>query len=269
MSTGGFGGSSGATAYGQGTSRVSTINSGLFSGRTVGGGTRNNVYGSRSYGSGYPGVSGFLVGGRGFPFYFWPVAWGGAAGVGTGAYLHNREYGEPNNSSRPGGPISEIAFASPSTNSTFRILADNSTATSLLDSIYSACNGKFKDGFPTTSNTSAPSPFNDTASNATSPGNAVQYYRASSVVLTLDGYNDTAALGENVTNAADPIYHVPLPNTTDTTLPNCLNDTIGAAVPLANGAEAPLADGAHALRIAGLGTMSLLWVISHLLSSLV
>jgi len=88
----------------------------------------------------------------------------------------------------------------------------------------------------------------------------VQYYRASSVVLTLDGYNDTAALGENVTNAADPIYHVPLPNTTDTTLLNCLNETIGAAV--------PLADGAYALKVASLGTVGLVWVICHLLGSL-
>lgn len=46
---------------------------------------------NRSYGSGYPGTSGFQLGGRGFPFYFWPMAWGGAAGLGTGAYLHNRE----------------------------------------------------------------------------------------------------------------------------------------------------------------------------------
>lgn len=31
------------------------------------------------------------VAGRGFPFYFWPIAWGGAAGIGTAAYLHSDE----------------------------------------------------------------------------------------------------------------------------------------------------------------------------------
>jgi hypothetical protein len=46
---------------------------------------------SRQYGSGYPGVAGRGVAGRGFPFVFWPLAWGGVAGVSTAAYLHNTE----------------------------------------------------------------------------------------------------------------------------------------------------------------------------------
>lgn len=50
----------------------------------------------RSYGSGYPGVSSSRgVGGFGFPFYFWPVVWGGAAGAGGGAYLHTSEVRHP------------------------------------------------------------------------------------------------------------------------------------------------------------------------------
>lgn len=43
------------------------------------------------YGSGYPGVAGRGVANRGFPFYFWPVVWGGGAGVGTAAYLHDED----------------------------------------------------------------------------------------------------------------------------------------------------------------------------------
>ena len=46
---------------------------------------------SRAYGSGYPGISGRGVGSRPFPFYFWPVVWGGAAGSANAAYLHNSE----------------------------------------------------------------------------------------------------------------------------------------------------------------------------------
>jgi hypothetical protein len=44
----------------------------------------------RTYGSGYPGVAGRGVAGLPFPFFFWPLAWGGAA-VGTAAYLHDDE----------------------------------------------------------------------------------------------------------------------------------------------------------------------------------
>ena len=45
----------------------------------------------RTYGSGYPGLGGRGVTGRGFPFYFWPIAWGGLAGLGAAAYLHSTE----------------------------------------------------------------------------------------------------------------------------------------------------------------------------------
>ncbi len=42
----------------------------------------------RTYGSGYPGYYGRGVGGLGFPFYFWPLAFGT---VGGAAYLYNDE----------------------------------------------------------------------------------------------------------------------------------------------------------------------------------
>lgn len=47
----------------------------------------------RTYGSGYPnrGRNNRGTGGLGFPFYFWPITWGGAAGAGGGSYLHNNE----------------------------------------------------------------------------------------------------------------------------------------------------------------------------------
>ena len=56
----------------------------------------------------------------------------------------------------------------------------------------------------------------------------MQYYRASSVVLTLDGYNNTAAL--NDTGPVGP--PAPLPSTIDVNLLKCINATIGASVPL-------------------------------------
>ena len=42
---------------------------------------------SRTFGSGYPGVVGRGVAGRGFPFYFWPLVWGGIAGGLVADYL--------------------------------------------------------------------------------------------------------------------------------------------------------------------------------------
>lgn len=67
----------------------------MFPGRSAGGGMRSQIYGTRwvqirqfalscdyadglilrTYGSGYPGITGRGVTGRGFPFWFWPVVW--------------------------------------------------------------------------------------------------------------------------------------------------------------------------------------------------
>ncbi|KAI0365780.1 hypothetical protein BV20DRAFT_972680 [Pilatotrama ljubarskyi] len=247
-------GRSNAVSYGSGTTKVVTIPAGQpFAGRSSGGATRGQVFGSQTYGSGYPGASGLGVAGRGFPFVFWPVIWGGGLGYGA-AYLHaNHEYGEPNNSSRPGGPMTQAAFSSNSTNTTFHVVADNSTVTALIASIKANCT-------VASNSSSTPLAFNGNASDP-KPEQAVQYYRASSVVLTLDGYNDTTSL-TNDTNAP----HVPLPTNIDTTLLNCLNSTIGQAVPLfeddsENSAVSSLAMPGTSL----IGLAYLLWCLAHFL----
>ncbi|OBZ65512.1 hypothetical protein A0H81_14465 [Grifola frondosa] len=218
-----------ATSYGSGGGKVTTIPSGqLFAGRQSGGATRNQVYGNGMYGSGYPGVTGLGVLGRSFPFVFWPIVWGGGLGYGA-AYLHDSEassYGDPSNTSRPGGPMMQATFASNSSNTTFHLLADNTTVVSLISSVSANCS------LGAASSTS-PAAYNSSDPAEPQPEEAVQYYRASSVVLTLDGYNDTSALS-NDTNAAP----VPLPTNIDTTLLNCLNDTIGESVPLFGAADA-------------------------------
>jgi len=124
-------------------------------------------------------------------------------------------------------------FASNSTNSTFYVLSDNSTVASLITSISANCT-------IASNSSTAPSPYNGTASQP-SLEQAVQYYRASSVVLTLNGYNDTSALSNNTD--ATP---VPLPTWVDTSLLNCLNYTIGEAVPLISGASSNSISGASA-----------------------
>lgn len=70
------------------------------------------------------------------------------------------------------------------------------------------------------------------------PEQAIQYYRASTLVLTLDGYNDTSIFNTSTNtssgssdsnNTATPL---PTLGTTDQLFIQCLNDTIGEAVPL-------------------------------------
>lgn len=215
-------------------------------------------------------MSGRGVANRGFPFYFWPVAWGGAAGVGTGAYMHNHEYGRPNNSSRPGGPLYTTSFSSNSSatnRSTFHLLADNTTVTNLADTIDERCAS-----FLNSTNSSTPIAFNENATNAPKPESAIQYYRASSVVLTLDGYNNSAVFSED-----EKAQDTPLPTNLDTGLLDCLNKTIGENVPLVEASgSAPsggssstggsINNGAVGLGAHGGSTLALVLVLGHLLS---
>ncbi|KAJ7644159.1 hypothetical protein FB45DRAFT_289713 [Roridomyces roridus] len=212
-----------ATSYGNGGGKIITIPSGqLFQGRMEGGGTRAEVFGTRTFGSGYPGLTGRGVATRPFPFFFWPLSFGVGAGA-TGAYLHsNDEYGHADNTSRPGGPMMTAAFQSNS--STFRILSDNSTVVSLISDIMANCSTSL------ISQTSSASPYNDTSDSPPQPEQVVQYYRASSIALSLDGYNNTAIF------EAEGTPDVALPSGLDTTLLACLNDTIGAAAPMIDGA---------------------------------
>ncbi|KAH7929943.1 hypothetical protein BV22DRAFT_1001727 [Leucogyrophana mollusca] len=246
-------GKSTATAYGSGGGKPITIPSGqYFSGRSAGGATRDEVYGSKQYGSGYPGVTGRGVAGRGFPFWFWPVIWGSTVGS-SGAYLIDHEvipfslriYGDSFNSSRLGGPMAEATFISGSTNTTFHLLSDNSTVSSLISSVDANCSSSLSSSSSTT-----PQPFNATAPGVPQPEQAIQYYRSSSVVLTLDGYNNSATLSSD-DNAPDS----PLPSGIDTTLLACLNSTIGQAAPLVDGA------GMRWGTPSGPGLVGLVWVI--------
>ncbi|KAF5358619.1 hypothetical protein D9758_007678 [Tetrapyrgos nigripes] len=232
------GGSSGRTMtpYSSGGGSAIPIPSGsMFSGRYQGGATRFQVYGTRQYGSGYPGYSGRGVSGRGFPYYFWPLTWGSASGYNAASYYHDAdtEYGLPSNTSRPGGALRYATFTSNSQNTTFHVVADNTSLTELLTDIYSHCGSSINNA----SSTASPillQLFNDsdsslsTDSDAPSAQSVIQYYRASSVALTLDGYNNTAAWA----NATDGTSDTPIPMNIDVTLKDCLNQTIGEAVPL-------------------------------------
>ena len=137
--------------------------------------------------------------------------------------------------------MTQANFISNSTNTTFHLLADNSTVTSLISSIDANCSSSLS---------SSSSPYNDSNPASPQPESAIQYYRASSVVLTLDGYNNTA------TDSSSPdTTDTPLPTNIDTTLLNCLNSTIGQAVPLIDGALS------ISLSRPGMGVLGLFWVV--------
>ncbi|RDX43609.1 hypothetical protein OH76DRAFT_1487753 [Lentinus brumalis] len=222
-------GKASAIATGNGVSAVSTISEGQpFAGRKYGGGTRDDVYGSSSYGSGYPGVKGLGTAGRDFPFGFWPVAWGASAGAASAAYLHTDEYGEPSNTTRPGGPEMRAVYTSgdKTYNNTLHIISDNATVQWLMHFIEKEpLPGYDDEGCWSMFNLSShgPFPFNGNGTDPR-PEQAIQYYRASTVVLTLEGYNNTAALTGDPNATA-----VPLPSV-DMKMLNCVNETIGRRV---------------------------------------
>ena len=98
-----------------------------------------------------------------------------------------------------------------------------------------------------------PTAYND-SSTFPKPEQAIQYYRASSIVLTLDGHNNTADL----TNATS---YVPLPSNIDRTLLDCVNITIGTTAPLVN----PLSSAGAVQAVPTTGLLSLAWIIWMLL----
>jgi hypothetical protein len=138
--------------------------------------------------------------------------------------------------------LTQAAFQSNTTGTIYRLVSDNSTVASLITSINNNCTS-----FDLGSTSSAPAPYTGATSDP-QPEQAVQYYRASSVTLTLDGYNNTAALSNDSSAPATP-----LPSGIDTVLLGCLNDTIGLGVPLVGGAGA--------LGVPSLSAIALLWML--------
>ena len=141
----------------------------------------------------------------------------------------------------------QAAFISPSSNATFHIVADNSTVASLIGSIRSSCSGKFSN-----SSSTSPSLYGGSTSDPR-PEGAIQYYRASSVVLTLYGYNNSAALSDNANATVTP-----LPTDIDMALLSCLNATIGDGVPLV---DAAMAGSSASVLASKVGTLGLAWIV--------
>ena len=134
------------------------------------------------------------------------------------------QYGNASNSSRPGRILMIVPFTCSSGNTTLRIVPDNSTATALAFIIGNNCSSLTIEGIAPVASSSNSSDNNPSPL----PEQTIQYYRASSIVLTLDGYNDTDA------SQADPASHVPIPSWVNQTMLKCVNETIDAGAPLIN-----------------------------------
>lgn len=103
-------------------------------------------------------------------------------------------------------------------------------------------------------------PYSSTNTSQPRPENVVQYYRASSLALTLNGYNNTAQLPSHMpsnNNTAPPsIPDTPLPaNHTDLNFLACINSTIEESLPIMNSATA-----ASVLQCQLGGLVGLFWI---------
>ncbi|KAJ3510941.1 hypothetical protein NLJ89_g4384 [Agrocybe chaxingu] len=198
------------------------------------------------YGSGFydsndtPGVFG-----RNFTFVFWPIAWP----VAFVPFLLAPELGPASNANRPGGVLMSLQIPSSKGSDMFRVVSDEFTVDSLSDSVQDNC----KDLIGTLS--SAVNISDTVPQSFPQAEQVLYYYRASSVALTWDSLNDTAAMLQNYTVASAP---GPSVDTDAYKLVECLNRTIVDTVPLFDSAfmkyQAP-----------GGMTLALILLIMHLL----
>lgn len=126
-------------------------------------------------------------------------------------------------------------------------MADNDTVVSLISDISQNCSTKFSTNPAPTS-----TPL-DIYVTSPRPEQVVQYYRASSIALTLDGYNNSA------TYSAEGTPDSPLPSGVDMVLLDCLNGTIGLAAPLVDGGMALWTPSYFSL----IGLVWALWALIH------
>ncbi|PPQ74898.1 hypothetical protein CVT24_003051 [Panaeolus cyanescens] len=254
-----------AVPFGDGTKRAWKgyfAKSHPFEGRECGGGSRGVVYGNTVYGSGYPGETERGVEGRGFPFFFYPLTFPAATGP---AYLYREaEYGTADDPSRPGGPLFQFSvYPQVTYQSTppykFHIVADNTTAQFLNVAISYSCTQY--NASPGGITITTPVPYMKNSSNSSdylpSPEDVVQFYRASSVALFLEGYNNTELVFNPTSTSLALAPQVLAPNISRNFV-DCVNHTIGMSVPLVGGAL--VARGAPNGVYAGAMLAVLIWV---------
>lgn len=135
-----------------------------------------------------------------------------------------------NETQRPGGNlVSAIVHPSWNTSVTYRLLGDNNSVTAVFDALVANCS--------VVNSSSAITAYTPSPMTWPLPEQIIQYYRASTFALSLDGYNNTASLPANMPANNDtapwPLSQdSPLPAGLNNTFLVCVNTTIGASVPL-------------------------------------
>jgi hypothetical protein len=253
--------------FGSGGGNRFTIPSGnAFSGRQMGGGTRDEVSGTPRYASGYP----YYVNdpqtrgvyGNPFPFGYWPIYWHG--------YGYSDEYGQNTSvaAQRPGGNLSMVNLAPGpgfsnytslgtlgNNTNTYWMVGDYQTVQAVLSLIVD----------PQGSHPYACGVKNTTilAFNSSDPAlpfhvqNVMQWYRSSSFALAYTGYNNTYATAPlNETTTLDKSTPFPADQVNPSLL-LCVNTTVSASIAILDGDPKQLTAG----QIAGIVVGSLVGAI--------
>ncbi|KAG8695633.1 hypothetical protein FRC11_001341 [Ceratobasidium sp. 423] len=204
-----------------------------FAGRHAGGATRDDVYGESFYGSGYPygSYGSTWVGGRPFPFFYWPIY------IGPYEYYGASEYGPANSTDRPGGPMHTASIFTVdsryNTSDIYRLLGDRDSVNVVLSTLHDECSvtgGTILGYGPSAYNSSRALPHVESI---------IQFYRASSFALSLDGYINSAAvvtpvaLSNNTGQLESALLPpTPLPSDIAREFLDCINRTVGKSLPL-------------------------------------
>lgn len=165
---------------------------------------------------------------------------------------------------RPGGNlVSAIVQPSWNTSITYRLLGDNASVTVVFDALVANCS--------VVNSSLAITSYAPSSNMWPLPEQIIQYYRASTFALSLDGYNNTAALPANSptdnNTAPWPLSQdSPLPAGLNETFLVCVNTTVGASVPLMDVASHKLSASQIAYYV--LGSIVGFFIVTGFLGSL-
>ncbi|KAG8782108.1 hypothetical protein FRC16_002718 [Serendipita sp. 398] len=170
-----------------------------FEGRNFGGGKREEIRGTRVFGSGYPygADNRSTIAGRPFPFGAWPLYW-------DQNFMGGDEYGPKYDAIRPGGFIASVPLRTTTKHfnvtddEVYYAIGDRESLLLLMVSFVTWCHVT-----PVW-----PSRFDPSSPNATIKlENVIQYFRASSLALASPAYNNTFARA----SISDANVSTPLP----------------------------------------------------------
>jgi hypothetical protein len=189
-----------------------------FANRKMGGGERDKIRGSQTFGSGYPygADNSSTIAGRPFPYGVWPIYW-------KDNFRGSDEYGSDLDGVRPGGPLvlqtvtsTKQYYADLVDDETYHILTDRDTALAMMTSLATGCH--VTPAWPT---------IFDPATSSIKLENVIQYYRASSFAVASLNYTNSLAS----TSTADDSD--PLPDfIKKSELWKCVDNVIGDGVPI-------------------------------------